>query len=96
MFDSIFVLTLEQRLGGCEKIDADKALEAAVSLASKSDVVVIVAGLSPEWESEGFDRPTLDMPGRQNELIARVGKANPNAVVCIQAVSNPSGVLPAS
>lgn len=57
-----------------------------MALASKSDVVVVVAGLSPEWESEGFDRPTMDMPGRQNELVARVGKANPNTVVCLQAV----------
>ena len=76
-----------QRLGGCEKIDADKAIESAVALAAKSDVVILVAGLSPEWESEGFDRPTLDMPGRQNELIARVGQVNTNTVVCIQAVS---------
>lgn len=78
-----------QRLGGCEKIDADKALEAAVSLAANSDVVIVVAGLSPEWESEGYDRPTLNMPGRQDELIGRVGKANPNTVVCLQAVSTP-------
>lgn len=48
---------------------------------------MLVAGLSPEWESEGFDRPSLDMPGRQNELIARVGKANPNTVVVLQAGS---------
>ena len=75
-----------QRLGGCEKIDPDSAIQAAVQLAAESDVVIVVAGLSPEWESEGFDRPTLDMPGRQNELIARVAKANPNTVVCVQAV----------
>ncbi|KAI0340159.1 putative beta-glucosidase from glycoside hydrolase family GH3 [Trametopsis cervina] len=75
------------RFGGCEKIDADKALDAAVELASKSDVVIVVVGLSPEWEAEGFDRPTLDMPGRQNELIARVAKANPNTVVVLQAGS---------
>ncbi|CAL1703814.1 unnamed protein product [Somion occarium] len=75
------------RLGGCEKIDPDKALEDAVDLAASSDSVIIVAGLTPEWESEGFDRLTLDMPGRQNELISRVGKANPNAVVCLQAGS---------
>ena len=48
---------------------------------------MVVAGLSPEWEAEGFDRPTLDMPGRQNELITRLGKANPNTVVVLQAVS---------
>ncbi|KIP12383.1 glycoside hydrolase family 3 protein [Phlebiopsis gigantea 11061_1 CR5-6] len=75
------------RLGGCEKIDADKALESAVALAAKSDVVVVITGLSPEWEAEGFDRPTLDMPGRQNELITRLGKANPNTVVVLQAGS---------
>ncbi|TBU29076.1 putative beta-glucosidase from glycoside hydrolase family GH3 [Dichomitus squalens] len=75
------------RLGGIEKIDEEEALVAAEQLAASSDVVILVAGLSPDWESEGFDRPTLDMPGRQNELIARVGKANPNTVVVIQAGS---------
>ncbi len=75
-------------MGGCEKIDADKAIEDAVAIAAKSDAVVVVVGLSPEWEAEGFDRPTLDMPGRQNELIARLGKANRNTVVCLQAVSS--------
>ncbi|OBZ75489.1 putative beta-glucosidase K [Grifola frondosa] len=75
------------RLGGCEKIDPDKAILSAVELATASDVVILVAGLSPDWESEGFDRPTLDMPGRTNELIARVAQANQNTVVCIQAGS---------
>ncbi|KZT03419.1 glycoside hydrolase family 3 protein [Laetiporus sulphureus 93-53] len=75
------------RIGGCEKIESDEAMEAAVKLAASSDAVILVAGLSPDWESEGFDRPTLDMPGRTNELIARVGKANPNTVVCVQAGS---------
>ncbi|KAI0713388.1 putative beta-glucosidase from glycoside hydrolase family GH3 [Earliella scabrosa] len=75
------------RLGGCEKIDPEEALVAAEKLAAESDAVIVVAGLSPDWESEGFDRPTLDMPGRQNELIARVGKANPNTIVCLQAGS---------
>ena len=78
---------LPQRLGGCEKINPDKAIESAVKLAAASDVTIVVVGLSPEWESEGFDRPTLDMPGRQNELVRRVGQANPNTVVCVQAVS---------
>ncbi|KAJ7066458.1 glycoside hydrolase family 3 protein [Mycena amicta] len=73
------------RLGGCEKIDDDKAIEAAVSLAKECDAVVFVAGLSPEWESEGFDRPTLDLPGRQQEVISRIAEANPKTCVCIQA-----------
>ncbi len=63
-------------------------MTAAEKLAASSDVAVVVVGLSPDWESEGFDRPTLDMPGPQNELIVRIAKANPNTVVCIQSVSH--------
>ncbi|KAL4246517.1 glycosyl hydrolase 3 family protein [Abortiporus biennis] len=75
------------RLGGCPRIDPDQAIENAVSLAKESDAVILVAGLTPEWESEGFDRPTMDMPGRTNELISKISKVNPNTVVCIQAGS---------
>lgn len=85
-YAAINVLSL-QRLGGCELIDPEKAIEDAVALASKSDAIIVIAGLSPEWEAEGFDRPTLNMPGQQNELITRVGQANHNTVVCLQAVS---------
>lgn len=62
-------------------------MDAAVKLAAEVDTVIVVAGLSPEWESEGFDRPTLNMPGLQNELISRIGKTNPNTIVCVQSVS---------
>ncbi|KAG6811171.1 hypothetical protein H0H92_008655 [Tricholoma furcatifolium] len=75
------------RLGGCEKIDPEEAIQAAVSLAARSDAVLYVGGLTPEWESEGFDRPTLHMPGLQDELIQRLADANPNTVVVIQAGS---------
>ncbi|KAM5535560.1 hypothetical protein V8D89_010727 [Ganoderma adspersum] len=75
------------RLGAVEKVDEEDAIVAAEKLAASSDVAIVVAGLSPDWESEGFDRPTLDMPGKQNELIARVGKTNPNTIVILQAGS---------
>ncbi|KAJ7135038.1 glycoside hydrolase family 3 protein [Mycena crocata] len=80
-------LMLGVRLGGCEKIDDEVAIETAVNLAAKSDAVLFVAGLTPEWESEGFDRPTLSLPGRQDELISKIAAANPNTVVCVQAGS---------
>ena len=76
-----------QRLGGCEKIDQEKSIAQAITLASESDIVIYVGGLTPEWESEGFDRPSLQMPGRQDELITALGKANANTVVVLQAVS---------
>ncbi|KAJ7349434.1 glycoside hydrolase family 3 protein [Mycena albidolilacea] len=80
-------LMLGVRLGGCEKIDADAAVESAIALAAKCDAVLFVAGLTPEWESEGFDRPTLSLPGRQDEVISKIAAANPNTIVCIQAGS---------
>ncbi|EIN08123.1 hypothetical protein PUNSTDRAFT_154781 [Punctularia strigosozonata HHB-11173 SS5] len=85
--DSQPALMIGVRLGGCEKIDADQAIDQAAELAATSDVTIFIGGLTPEWESEGFDRPTLDMPGRQNELIERLAAANPRTVVVLQAGS---------
>ena len=59
----------------------------AVQLAKKSDVVVLVAGLTGEWESEGFDRVDMKLPGAQNELIERVAKANRNTIVVLNVGS---------
>ena len=59
----------------------------AVELARRSDVVVLIAGLSKEWESEGFDRVDMKLPGAQDELIERVAAANPNTVVVLNAGS---------
>ncbi|CAE6460319.1 unnamed protein product [Rhizoctonia solani] len=75
------------RLGGAEKIDPDEALKAAAKAAGEADAVIAVVGLNHEWESEGFDRPNLALPGRQDELIQAVAKANKNTVVVIQAGS---------
>lgn len=44
-----------------------------------------MVGTNPEVESEGFDRATLALPGRQDELIRRVSAANANAVVVVNA-----------
>lgn len=35
-----------------------------MQLAKASDRAVLVVGLNQDWESEGFDRPTLALPGR--------------------------------
>jgi len=52
-------------LGGAEKIEPGEALQPA----GEAGVVITVVGLNPEWESKGFDRPTLSLPGWQDELI---------------------------
>lgn len=59
----------------------------AVKLARSVDVVVLVASLNGEWESEGFDRVDMKLPGAQNELIERVAKANKNTIVVLNVGS---------
>lgn len=74
------------RLGCLPPIPVD-LLERAVALAAASDVVLVFAGLNREWESEGFDRTTLDLPGAQNELITKVAAANKHTVVVLNSGS---------
>ncbi|MGW4060137.1 glycoside hydrolase family 3 protein [Amycolatopsis sp. NPDC004747] len=68
-------------------LDPDASLEEAVALAAKSEVAVVVVGTTAEVESEGFDRTSLALPGRQDELVARVAEANRNTVVVVNAGS---------
>ncbi|WP_344214551.1 beta-glucosidase family protein [Nonomuraea bangladeshensis] len=66
---------------------ADELLAEAVQVAAACDVAVVVAGTTPEVESEGFDRTGLALPGRQDELIRAVIAANPRTVVVVNAGS---------
>ena len=45
----------------------------------------MVVGTTPEVESEGFDRTSLALPGRQDELVRRVNAAQPRTVVVVNA-----------
>ncbi|WP_414169313.1 beta-glucosidase [Streptoverticillium reticulum] len=65
--------------------DADELLQEAVDAASRADVAVVVVATTERVESEGFDRTTLALPGRQDELVARVAAANPRTVVAVTA-----------
>jgi beta-glucosidase len=65
----------------------DGMIEEAVRLAAESDVAVVVVGTTEQVESEGFDRTSLALPGRQDELVARVAAANPRTVAVVNAGS---------
>ena len=65
--------------------DEDAELERAVELARDADVAVVVVGTNEEVECEGVDRDSLALPGRQDELVARVAAANPRTVVIVNA-----------
>jgi len=67
--------------------DQDASIRAAAELARRCDVAVVCAGFPGSWEGEANDRPHMDLPGRQNDLITAVAAANPNAVVLVVAGS---------
>lgn len=73
------------RLGGCRRIDPEQAVKDAVELASQVDQVVVCVGLSGDWESEGFDRPHMDLPPGSDDLVERVLEAQPNSVIVVQS-----------
>jgi beta-glucosidase len=72
---------------GCLPPQPADMLERAVQLAAESDVAIVFAGLGDEWESEGYDRPNINLPAAQNELIERVAAANPKTVVVLNVGS---------
>ena len=63
----------------------DEAIESALLAAVQADVAILFVGQNGEWDTEGRDRPHIDLVGRQNELIERVAAANPNTVVVVQS-----------
>jgi beta-glucosidase len=65
--------------------DEQSEFDHAVSLAAESDVAVVVVGTNEEVESEGFDRTSLALPGRQDELVSAVAAVNPRTVVVVNS-----------
>jgi beta-glucosidase len=55
-------------------------LAQATDVARKAAIAIVFASAP---ESEGADRPNLELPGNQNKLISSVASANPNTVVVL-------------
>jgi beta-glucosidase len=66
-------------------VQDEDPIAAAVEIARTSDVAVIFAGMPTGFESEGDDRPDMDLPGPQTDLIRAVSAANPNTIVVVNA-----------
>jgi beta-glucosidase len=75
------------RVGMAYRPDPDHRLQQAAELAARSDVAIVYAGYPENFETEGVDRPHLDLTGRQNELIAAVAQANPRTIVVLNVGS---------
>ncbi|KAG7700973.1 hypothetical protein KL915_000004 [Ogataea haglerorum] len=59
----------------------DDLIARAREVAAAADCVVLCLGTSPDWESEGFDRTTMDLPGAQDRLVEEVLSVNRNVIV---------------
>jgi beta-glucosidase len=55
-------------------------LDQAVAAAKKASVAVVFAS---NFETEGADLPTIDLPSAENQLISAVAAANPDTVVVL-------------
>ncbi|QHC57764.1 glycoside hydrolase family 3 C-terminal domain-containing protein [Rathayibacter sp. VKM Ac-2760] len=64
---------------------AEELIAEAVALARDADVALVVVGTNSAVESEGYDRSSLDLPGRQDELVRAVAAVNPRTVVVVNA-----------
>jgi len=59
-------------------------IEEAIEVAKKAQIAIVFAGLTDDFESEGFDRMHLNLPDNHNELIEKVLEANPNTAIVLQ------------
>jgi beta-glucosidase len=69
----------------CEDDDDEEGIRHAVAAAEQADVAIVCIGMPLLQETEGGDRPNMELPGRQAELVRRVAAANPRTVVVLTA-----------
>jgi beta-glucosidase len=70
---------------GCEPPEPADLMERAVAAAEAADVAVVVVGTNDDWETEGVDRTSIALPGRQVELVTRTVAANPRTIVVVNS-----------
>ena len=72
---------------GCMPPINENMMQEAIDLAAKCDVSVVVVGTNDDWESEGWDRDTIALPGDQDLLVAEVAKVSKRTIVIVNAGS---------
>ncbi|ODQ68881.1 hypothetical protein LIPSTDRAFT_7343 [Lipomyces starkeyi NRRL Y-11557] len=73
------------RVGMVKMFEPEGEIRKAVEVAKSVDQVVLNIGLSGDWESEGYDRKDMKLPGNTDALVAAVLEANPNTAVVLQS-----------
>ncbi|KAM5350935.1 hypothetical protein ACJ41O_003658 [Fusarium nematophilum] len=81
------------RLGLVTVIDPEASISKAVAAATQSDVAILCVGMTRDQESEGFDRPHMDLPGVLPRLVSAVLAAAPDTIIVTQS-GTPFNMLP--
>ncbi len=96
--DRTYRMVLEQRhnptggsvtginIGAMAPIIGDQVSE-AVDTAARCDVSIVIVGTNDDWESEGWDRADIALPGEQDRLVHEVAKVSKRTVVVVNAGS---------
>ena len=66
-----------------DEVDSE-LIDEIKNLAPNYDKVVIVCGLTDEYESEGYDRTHLSLPSNQEYIINQVKNLNENIILVLQ------------
>ena len=89
--EELFARLTSASVSTCETRIADNTssvlMKSAFMAASEADTVVLCVGNGKNIEGESFDRTTLRLPQKQEDLILGVAKVNPNTVVVVEAGS---------
>lgn len=75
------------------KTTPEEKISRAVELAKKVDKVILCIDLTKDWETEGFDRPDMNIPGYSEQFITTISEANPNVIVVNQS-GTPATIAP--
>ena len=83
---------LRRRLGdGVEVVyeagEDEAGIERAVALTQGADAVVVIVGTNSTVETEGVDRESMDLPGRQDDLVWQIVRTTRDAVVVVNTGS---------
>ncbi len=62
---------------------AKTEIDEAVDIAKSSDVAIVLVGTNHSWDTEGSDKPSMKLVGRQEELVQAVVAANPRTIVVL-------------
>jgi len=73
------------RLAATRLRTAPELFGEALAAAAQADVAVVVVGVVRGEESEGYDRSTLALPGRQDALVEEVAAVCPRTVVVVNS-----------